>query len=317
MLKDGRFSLFILAAVCFIFLAVGCTKDDNHDNATVSDQQAISELTPDSSDFGGADELNGFMDDDDQYVNGSGGGLDEPIQPLRWGRIARRTTHDTQVEIQGDTLATITYTRTLNGTFRIIAQNPDTAGPRLVYNKPMFNTIIRKAHARRIANTPFPRQNWRIFEITPEVLSSAAPNPHTVWPNRVDIYRASGDSSALVTSITDPLNTYFTRETIPTVAPETELSFFVSSNDTLRKVGVLHPRVFREGANPRLRLMDNGEAPDAIAHDGIYSGSYTVGTIHGVFLAGLDLIAYPSIFDSEAPYNAGAWSVPYRVRAAQ
>jgi hypothetical protein len=63
--------------------------------------------------------------------------------------------------------------------------------------------------------------------------------------------------------------------------------------------------------------MDNGTPPDAQAGDGLYTGGYMTGTLPGVYLAGMDFIDFETIFDSESPYDAGAWSIPYRIRSSQ
>ena len=136
---------------------------------------------------------------------------------------------------------------------------------RIVYNKPMFNTVVRKAHAIRIGHDPNPRLNWRITEITPEVLSSVAPNPHTVWPVRVEIYAQTPERPVLIADITDPLNTWFRRDNLPAIRPETALVFNLTSNVADSVVGVLHPRAFRNGPHPRFRLHDDGNPPDGIS----------------------------------------------------
>ena len=115
MLKNKWYlALFILSVGLLLF--IGCAKDDNDENSGVTDEQALQQLILDDSEL---EEPNAFIGDEDQGVDG-GGGLDDPIQPLRWGRVGLRTHVDVAVEIQGDTLATITRTRTMNGAFRIV-----------------------------------------------------------------------------------------------------------------------------------------------------------------------------------------------------
>ena len=65
----------------------------------------------------------------------------------------------------------------MNGDFRLRTELSDDKMEPI--DKPMYNRLIRKAHAVRIDDSPYPRRNWRIEEITPEVLESAAPNPST------------------------------------------------------------------------------------------------------------------------------------------
>ncbi len=295
-------NLLLIAFAAGALIIVGCAKDDE-DNGT--DQEALQQLMADDQDIESVDAWSG----DDNL--GGGGGLDEEINPVRWGRVGHRQLENVTVEFQGDTLATITRTISFNGEFRIGAPVNDSTWNH--YNKPMYNTVVRKAHAVRIARTPRPRQNWRITEVTPVVLTSATPNPHTIEPTRVEVYRNAGVGWELVADITDPLNTYFNRDTLPWVEAEQEVQVFVHANTTEPAVGVLHPHVYRHGRHPRLMLLDDGVDPDVAAGDGIYSGSYVTGVIPGVFVSGFDLLDWETLHDSEAPYDAGGWAVPYRV----
>lgn len=295
-------NLLLIAIAAGALIIVGCAKDDE-DNGT--DQEALKQLMAEDQDIESVDAWSG----DDNL--GGGGGLDEEIDPVRWGRVGHRRLENVTVEFQGDTLATITRTISFNGELRIGSPVNDSTWHR--YDKPMYNTIVRKAHAVRIARTPRPRQNWRITEVTPTVMTSAVPNPHTIEPARVEVYRNAGADWELVADITDPLNTYFARDTLPWVEAEQEVQVFVHANTTDPAVGVLHPHVYRHGRHPRLMLLDDGVYPDVAAGDGIYSGSYVTGVIRGVFVSGFDLLDWETLHDSEAPYDAGGWAVPYRV----
>ena len=178
------------------------------------------------------------------------------------------------VEIQGDTLATITRTLTFSGTLRIVTDT--TGGTRTYIDKPMVNTVVRKAHAVRVGHGPRPRLNWRIREITPDVLTSADPNPHTIDIERVQVFRNEGGTLTSLADITNPLEAYFTRAALPVVQPEDEI-VVMATVDTADVVhGVLHPRVFTARPHPRLALHDDGQYPDVTANDGIYSGAYPV-----------------------------------------
>jgi hypothetical protein len=295
----------VLLFIALSAMVVGCKNDSEESSEATTDEGALQQLVLEDLEIEDVDAWSG----DDNLAGG--GGLDETINPVRWGRVGRRARQSVDVAIQGDTLATITTTTTFNGEFRIGAQVDDTTWH--YYAKPMYNTIVRKAHAVRIDRSPRPRHNWRISEITPIVLNSADPNPHTIEPTQVEIYRNVGEGLELVASITDPLNTYFDRQNLPWANPEQELEIYVHANTTDPAVAVLHPHVYRNGHHPRLMLLDDGVYPDAVAADGIYSGTYVTGVHAGVFMSGFDLLNYETLYDSEGAYNAGGWALPYRV----
>jgi hypothetical protein len=215
------------------------------------------------------------------------------------------------VEIQGDTLATITRICAFDGVFRLVTDT--TGGVRTVINKRMHNVIVRKAQAVRVARTHRPRMNWRIMGVTPDVLRSAEPNPNTVWPVSVGFYHTVNGATELIAEVSDPRNTYFSRDNLPAVAVGEELIVRVQANVAGSLVGVLHPYAFDLTGRPRLYLHDDGLAPDETASDGVWSGSYVVRARGGVFMTGVDLLDWETVHDTEGPYDATGWAIPYRV----
>ena len=300
----GTSGLFLAALAACALWIIGCSDKSDDESGAISDQEALQQIMAEDSDIESVDAWSG----DDNL--GGGGGLDEPINTVRWGRVGQRHPDSVTVEIQGDTLATITRYISFNGEFRIGALDDTTW---TYYNKPMYNAVVRKAHAVRIARTPRPRQNWRISEVTPIVLTSTSPNPHSVEPTEVEVYRNTGGGLELLADITDPLNTYYDRDNLPWAEPQQELHIFLHANTINPAVAVLHPHVYRHGRFPRLMLVDDGTGVDEVAGDGIYSGTYVTGVNAGVFVSGFDLLDYETMYDSEGPYDAGGWAIPYRI----
>lgn len=301
-MKRSKWGLILLAVTAGIMLiAAGCANDDDN-AAEVTDQEALQQLMLEDAEMENAD---AFWGDDDL------GGLDEPINPVHWGRRGVRQLVSVNVEIEDDSFATITRTISFNGEFRVVDEVNDTT--HTLYVKPMYNSIVRKAHAIRVDRSRYPRHNWRITEVTPAVLVSAAPNPHTIEPTRVEVYQSTEGGLELIADVSDPLNTYFNRENLPTVNANTEVTVYAHANTLEPAAAFLHPHVFRMGRHPRLPLNDNGEGADEIAGDGIYSGAYMTGDYRGVFVSGFDFLDYETLFDSEGSYDSGGWAIPYRV----
>jgi hypothetical protein len=298
---EKRYLFLLAVACCALILAAGCSKDNSNDSGSAAtDEQAITQLMSADSDI---DDVNAFEGNSDLGF-GDGGPLDDPITPIRWGRIGTLERRQVVVDFQGDSLATITSAWSFNGQFRVVTPGLD-SGSTIVYDKPMQNVIVRKAHAKRIGRTRFPRDNWKIYEVTPVVLTSLPVNEHSVEPVRVVLLDSTAEGMVQVADITDPLNTWFNRDNLPIVRPESIVLVQITENNPTPAVGVMHPHLYRLG--PRPRLIMNGDSTDT------FTGSYGIGPRGGVFIAGLDLIDRLTIYDSVAPYNAGAWAVPYRV----
>ena len=300
----------LLGMAALLFLA-GCSEDKSASFLAPqdgTDEEALAQMMVEDQEIEGVDAWYG---DDDRTLELGGGTLDEPVDPIRWGRIGRRFRETVNVEIQGDTLATITRICSFNGVFRLVTDT--TGGTRTVLNKRMHNVVVRKAQAVRVARNHRPRDNWRITGISPDVLRSAAPNPNTVWPVTARLYRTVNGALELIAEVSDPRNTYFSRDNLPTLNPSEELIVRVQANVTGDVVAVLHPRAFVLAPNPRLYLHDDGVAPDETASDGVWSGSYVVAGRGGVFMAGVDLLDWETVHDTEAPYDATGWAIPYRV----
>jgi len=307
MVHQARFLFAVfLAASCLVLLA-GCSDEEDGAQAE-TDEEALEQMILEDEEIEG---VNPWCGDDDLALGG-GGGLDEPVDPIYWGRLGERRLVAVHVEIEGDTFATITCHSTFNGIFRLVTDT--TGNVRTVLDKEMHNTIVRKAHAVRVAYNLRPRFNWRITEVSAiYMVNSNGPEPHMLEPAAVRMYRVVDGAPVLVAEVTDPLNTYFSRDNLPTVYPGDELIVRIQSAVGGNLVAVLHPHVRLLRPHPRVYLHDDGVTPDEVAGDAVWSGSCSVGNYGGVFLSGADLIDWETIYDTEAPYDAGGWAIPYRV----
>jgi hypothetical protein len=295
-----------ITGAVFLYTAIflGCSnQNDEADPAQqMSNEEALTQLLAEDEDMESTDSWSG---------EDTGGPLDDPITPLHWVRMGHRESTSFNVVFQGDTFATITRQRTFSGELRIVTEETDSG--RTVIAKDMHNVLTRKAHAVRVGRFDNPRRNWRIVEITPEVLESSAPNPHTVWPTRVQVFTAGDAGLELLADISDPLNYFINRETLMTIGAEQRLVVYATVNVSDPAVAVLHPHAYRGGNRTRQPLHDDGIAPDEVAADGIYTGGFLTGALPGVFHAAVDLLDWETLYDSNGSYDAGGWALPYRV----
>jgi len=166
----------------------------------------------------------------------------------------------------------------------------------------MHNSLVRKAHARRIAHGRLPRDNWRIYEVTPEVMLSSDTN--TVQPARVQFIYTAGGAPVQALNITDPLNTYFSRDSLPAIPVGAQLTVVVTPTETDTVAAFLHPHAWREGRLHRVAMTPGAE--------NTYSATFTVGPRIGVHVTAPDLISSATLYTSDGVYDAGSWAIPYR-----
>ncbi|MBK6767318.1 MAG: hypothetical protein IPG71_13790 [bacterium] len=252
---------FALALLLF-----GCEDEANyHDDydSNMTDTEALEELFLEDLD----------LEEPDVWQDGTEGinaaelrALDEPIEPLAWWRIGHRAGTRVTVEFRDDDHATITRVRRFDGNFRLLVELSDDEMETI--DKPMYNNLVRKAHAVRIADSPYPRRNWRIVEITPEVMRSVDPNPNTVQIQNMQVVGANGE---LVIDMDDPLSSYMGRDELPEIYAGEEVTVYVTVEGPLpAPVGMLRPHVYRNDRLPRLPLKDDGVLPDELAGDGVF-----------------------------------------------
>jgi len=299
----GKIGMSALLAL-FLF---GCEETVTYDDdAYITDEEALTELFLEDTDIESPEV---WADDSDGINAAELRALDEPIDPLAWWRLGGRERSEVTVEFRDNDHAVITRVRTFNGDFRLLTDLTDSTMETI--DKPMYNELVRKARAVRIDDTPYPRRNWRIVAVTPEVMVSAYPNPNTVELLNVQAY---GEDGTLLADISDPLDEFFNRENLPHIYAGEEITVYVEVGGAIPgPIGMLRPHVYRGGRLPRLPMNDEGRAPDEVAGDGIYTGSYLAGNRLGLHHVGLDFIDHETIYDDEAPYNATGWSLPYAV----
>jgi hypothetical protein len=101
-------------------------------------------------------------DIDDGGAVGNGG--DTPVDSLiKWGRKVLTVNVSLTITSEGDSLKTANITRTINGNFIIIGM-VNNAVDTIV--KPYTEVLKRFVVFKRIAYTPHPRLNWRLYRVS-------------------------------------------------------------------------------------------------------------------------------------------------------
>ena len=123
--------------------------------------------------------------DDGGAVGGNG---DTPIDSLiRWGRRVTGVNVNVNITSEGDSLKIAHITRTITGNFIIVGM---VGGVQQTITKPYTEVLKRDAIFKRIAHTPRPRFNWKLYKVS--MLDGETTTPQVgsdyVQMNKVEVY---------------------------------------------------------------------------------------------------------------------------------
>ena len=248
---------------------------------------------------------------------------DTVINPLRWGRFISSVTRTTTVTVlPGDTLAYAHISRLVNGTLRI---KTTMNGVDSVFTKIFSDTTGKNVVFRRAAkDTKRYWLNW-IPVATSLVQGGTSPMPanNGIVITKLQLF-GGGDSI----TITDPenfwlrykwLNMYHGgRGDVPQFSMGDSVGVSVTilsqSTDT-DMVALRHGFGLQSLHFQRARMtLVSQSGPDG---NGFYTKVYTKSIMPrfgvGSFYVGIDAITKATLYDTNAPYSASWWGVPYRM----
>jgi hypothetical protein len=128
---------------------------------------------------------------------------------FKWGRRITGVNRNYNIVNEGDTLKNVTITTTFTGNFNIIGY---IGGIKDTMIKPYTEVLNRKVVFKRVANTEFPRRNWRLYQVSnldgettqPQIGSSV------VQITKVEIYKNNSSTPNYVINGPDFNNTLYT-----------------------------------------------------------------------------------------------------------
>ncbi|HEY3250502.1 MAG TPA: hypothetical protein VGK25_05235, partial [Ignavibacteria bacterium] len=179
-----------LITVFSIYLSPGCNENPAEDTQT--DDQFLQEVVTAGIGSNNEEEddlMSGEKSDlDDGGAVDNGGGFDTPIDSLiKWGRRVISVNVNINITSEGDSLKNVNVTRTINGNFIIVGMvngNLDTVV------KPYTEVIYRTAVFKRIAHTPRPRFNWKVYKVSMADGGTTAPQNSNdyIQMQKIDVY---------------------------------------------------------------------------------------------------------------------------------
>jgi hypothetical protein len=213
---------------------------------------------------------------------------------------------DYDISISGDT-ASVTVTQFLMGNFFVVDEVGDIL---TMWEKPFEDTVIR--HAEFI-HKPW---GWKLIALSPVELTLTDHSAQTVWIGSI----TASVHDAIVWSAENPATLFSVPERIPAFSPGEEVlveAEILRTGDSIWQpsefVFLHRPGRTIFGRRARDIMFDDGTNGDRFAGDGIYSRTYTIGPHAGRHFAAVDVIDAATFMEQNAPYNSGAWGMPYIV----
>ncbi len=304
--------LMLMSMTLFVFLSA--CGDNTGTTLTVDEEAILADIEADEEEIYGLD----IMSEDDPSGFAKTTTTSEAIDPWAYGRRLRnqqveRRSVEFEVSEDGQT-ATATINFLLRGQF-VIRDRDTNTHTKGIYLKPFEHLLQRKATFQRNPDT-LEVKKWLRTSVTPAYGISKNGTMSLTGDIHVTITHADQSVSNYTVS-SDPLSSFFTAATIPTVVPgdlvKAEVAI-ANSDSADDPYGIIHRG---RHAQPLSRLKqvfnDNGENGDATAADGVFTVQWTVqdNAIMGYHLGVLDFFTTSTIFDDTLPYNSLVVAFPY------
>ncbi|KAB2880755.1 hypothetical protein F9K33_04170 [bacterium] len=314
MTTDLRKSSLVMLFSLMLFAFLSSCGENTGTTLTVDEEAIQADIEEDADEIYGLD----IMNEDDPSSFSKSSSTSEAIDPFAYGRRLRnrqveRRALEFEVSETGQT-AMVTITFMLRGQF-VIRDRDTNTNTKGIYLKPFEHLMQRKATFQRNPDTLAVRK-WLRTSVTPAY--GISKNGTMSLTGDIHITVTHADQSVTnYTVSSDPLTTFFTGATVPTIVPGDMVKVEVAianSNAADAPYGIIHRG---RHAQPLSRLKqlfnDNGENGDATAADGVFTTQWTIQNngIMGYHLGVLDFFTTTTIFDDTLPYNSLVVAFPY------
>lgn len=334
-MKRNWLSFLLLVGVLGMFVAgcktedpVGPVQDpeDQLYGAAQTDQQFF-QLYAENSEFFRTDDITLNDGEQPEPLDDFSLGKESltPIRPLRWGRFIRSVNRTVTVDsITVDSLAYITVTKTLQGTFIIAATYSDSSTvPDTVIRKPFTSVAKKRFIFKRVGADRIIHRNWKPVAVS---LNEGG----TVSSSNIDIaslkllFERNGQADSIV--VTDPLSTFLRFRQIREVGgheiPDlvasrpVVLSVTLTSNDTapdhvIVRYGYSLDRMHRRRI--RLQMVSESFDPGTQLYTRVFARRFEMHFKRGVFSATVDAMTHGTLFEDDDPVATSFWGIPYMV----
>ena len=319
-LKITAFFGLLFVAVLAAYLS-GCS--DNATNPTeLTDDQYIESVV--KTGFSTSREEDDVMSNETYDMNDDGAVPDfgnSPIDSLlKWGRKITSVNISVTINNQGDTVKNVTVNRTISGNYIIIGM---VNGQQDTIVKPYVETTQRLAIFKRIARTPRPRLNWRLYQVSMLDGQTTQPQIGTdyVEMNKVEVY-VNGNLAYTFLGPDFTQNVFTTKffggNGIPEVnrGDQVKVNVYTFSTQSETDIVAFHwaRNTFGFHREP-FTMISN--VPNGNGWDRVYEKTFTVYPAHllGRFNSYISASTHKSLYDdSPSEFASDLVGTPYRVK---
>jgi len=315
----GKIIVLAVSSAIFVFFAgCGSGSDVTMTGGTEAEQAAILEVldtdaffvessteTDEDEDGASASQAQLYVGQISlQSLSAKSGSADLPR--FWWRGDLERLGRKIEINIENG-IANVKVSHDIAGTFFIADEVGDVL---VLWGKPFEDLVTRYA---RFTKEP---RGWKLSAISPVEFALANGEEQTVYIEAFKAY--SGDE--LVWEATDPASLYTLTSGLPIFTSGDEIRVEATISNTSESgwepsqfVFLHRPGPHITGRRTRDIMFDDGTNGDLVAGDGIYTRVYTIGPCRGRHFAAVDAIDAATFMELEAPYNSGAWGMPYIV----
>ncbi|MGH2575825.1 MAG: hypothetical protein ACRDFC_09025 [Ignavibacteria bacterium] len=318
----GKLISFLLILLFSAYL-IGCSENVTTPDENMTDDQYIESVVK-------AGIGSNQQEDDDLMSNeatdldnggpvGNNGG-DTPIDSLiKWGRRITGVSVSITINSIGDSLKNVAITRTINGNYVIIGM---VLGQQDTIVKPYREVLKRFVVFKRIAHTPRPRFNWKLFKISMVDGETTFPQDGSFYVemNKVEVYI----NGTLVYTFNGPDFTqnifttrYFGGNGIPEVrlGDQVKLKVYTFSKQSETDIVAWHwaRNTFGFHREPFTLIS---QTPNGQYWDRIYEKTFKIYAAHrlGRFNGYISASTHKSLYDdSPVEFASDLVGTPYRV----
>ena len=240
------------------------------------------------------------------------------IYPFRVGHKMRLVNRTVSVNFEGDTAYGL-ITKTFEGVLYIKGSyDPNATNPDTLITKPFTSVVTRNVVFVKIANTEFPRRNWKVAAISLPEGGTQSPNMDIT---KLTAFLPNGDTLV----INSPNDYYLVRNWgfwwrwhhVPVIPQNADVLLRVELNSAYADTDFVTltfggDRFGMHRAKKKFELISS--TPNGDVYEKVYEQNYRSHQYPGFFHAIINAMPKQVVFDDATPVEMESWGMPYFVR---
>ncbi|MCU0342248.1 MAG: hypothetical protein MUF28_00320 [Ignavibacterium sp.] len=240
------------------------------------------------------------------------------IYPFRVSHKMRLVNRTVSVNFEGDTAYGM-VTKTFEGVLYIKGSyDPDATNPDTLITKPFTSVVIRNVIFVRIANTEFPRRNWKIAAVSLPEGGTQSPNIDLI---KFSAFLPNGDTLV----INSPNDYYLVRNWnywwrwhhVPVIERGEEvllrvelISAYADTDFVTLTFGANRYGMHR--SKKKFELISSNQ--NGNLYEKVYEQTFLTHQFPGFYHAIINAMPKQVVFDDAVPVEMESWGIPYFVR---